>query len=441
MHNRPAVTTLTVHVQPGLKVTCHTTMSLVDSLARLCQNYIVEHLEEFPVSHLSLLPLSRRRELLWRLPIADVCLRLENTEFVEGLDMATYWKLPYERCDAASEFPKDSDIERYIKERWPNEVDYAKARLYGEVAMCQIGGVPDYHEFVLPQNGDLCDEDVILFLYGVREIHTHGCNCLTIPPRYDQMRDLPNNEHLKDVFDAIVQCFKGELPNMLPQIQLYKDSDIYCHIDLSDVELSFLSEVEYIGIQCRPFEARGVAYIKKLVNKATHLQVLVLQGLMNNPLYLDDFCIQLATCQQFWSKFRLLKIVSCFEGDELDTKEYVVSRDSLDQLMTAYFSAPTDHSQLVQFSDTKIKCQDTDCVPTINQTYLQFKNIKLSDCRFVYKYKATPRLISNWLGQDISILEKEEDPNSFLFQVHCKDGTLSRKRKYSELLEDNGQSD
>ena len=418
----------------------------MNSLARLCQSYIVEHFEEFPVNYLSLLPLSRRRELLWRLPIADVCLRLENTEFVEGLDMAAYWKLPYERCDAASEFPKDSDIERYIKERWPNEVDYAKARLYGEVATCQIGCVPDDHEFFLPQNGILYDDDTILFLYCVREqLHGDECNCLTIPPRYDRMRNLSLScRDVEPINEAAMQCFKGERPKMLPQIQLYQDSDIHHGVDLSDAELCFLSEVEYVGVQCRPFIPQGVNYIIKLVNKATHLQVLVLQGL-NYPddiLYLDDFCIQLATCQHFWSKFRLLKIVSCFEDEEeeLDTMEYVVSRDSLDQLMIAYFSAPTDHSQLVQFSDTKIKCQDIDCAPTIDQTYLQFKNIKLSNCRFVSKSKATPEVISNWLGQDVSILEKEEEPSSFLFQVNHKDSTLSRKRKYSELLEANDQT-
>ena len=93
----------------------------MEPLAALCKNYIVEHLEEFPISHLSLLSLSMRRDLLWRLPIADVCLRLENTDFVKGLDMAAYWKLPCENFGAALAFPKDSDIERYVNERWPSD--------------------------------------------------------------------------------------------------------------------------------------------------------------------------------------------------------------------------------------------------------------------------------------------------------------------------------
>ena len=90
--------------------------------------------------------------------------------------------------------------------------------------------------------------------------------------------------------------------------------------------------------------------------------MLILQGL-NVPdecgtLDLNYFCEQLANCWPFWSKFRLLKIVpGVLDKDELwkeyhvDTpEEYTVSQASLDQLITAYFSAPADHSQLVQFS-------------------------------------------------------------------------------------------
>ena len=49
------------------------------------------HMEGLPVSLLSLLPLSTRKELLPRMPIADVCL-LEDTMFVDGIDMEAYWK-------------------------------------------------------------------------------------------------------------------------------------------------------------------------------------------------------------------------------------------------------------------------------------------------------------------------------------------------------------
>ena len=52
------------------------------------------HLEESPAGHLSLLPLSVRRKILRTLPIVDIC-QLEETTFVEGLDMVEYWKNTY----------------------------------------------------------------------------------------------------------------------------------------------------------------------------------------------------------------------------------------------------------------------------------------------------------------------------------------------------------
>ena len=57
----------------------------VESLIQQCQHYIAMYVDEIPVSHLSLLPLSARRDILWRLPLADVC-QLEDTDFAEGLD-------------------------------------------------------------------------------------------------------------------------------------------------------------------------------------------------------------------------------------------------------------------------------------------------------------------------------------------------------------------
>ena len=135
-------------------------------------------------------------------------------------------------------------------------------------------------------------------------------------------------------------------------------------------------EVEYVGMWCQPFlYPRGVDFITALVNKTTnHLQVLVLQGLnVPEDLYLDYFCEQLSTCQPFWSKFRILKIVArILEKDKLKdaygvgtSEEYTVQQASLDQLITAYFSATMDHSQLVQFSFTNISQEtNSDCNPT-----------------------------------------------------------------------------
>jgi hypothetical protein len=122
-------------------------------------------------------------------------------------------------------------------------------------------------------------------------------------------------------------------------------------------------------------------------------------------------------------------------------EDYTVSRDSLNQLIIAYFSTPMDHSQLVQLSYTNIESQDTDGNPTVDPTHRQFKNnIRLSDCRFDSN-KATPDAISKWLGPQtmIKILEEEEETSSVLFQIDHKDshGVLGHKRKHCEVAEEN----
>ena len=223
--------------------------------------------------------------------------------------------------------------------------------------------------------------------------------------------------------------------------------------------MSLLSAVEYVSIQCRPFDDRSVDWISKLVNKASNLQVLILQGCNVTNEYYDldpgGLCFELATqCQPFLSKFQIIKIVPGFlEEDELEEygvgtpEKYTVLRSSLNQLIMAYFSAPTNHSQLVQlcFTDTKSRNTNADNSdsdpPTIDGTYLQFKNIRLSDCCFDSN-KATPERISNWLGREIIILEVDEETNSILFQIDDKDSSstsvLGHKRKYCEVAEVTG---
>ena len=86
--------------------------NFVESLVHQCYHYIAMNLEQFPVSCLSLLPLTVREELLWRLPIADLCM-LEDTEYVEGFhDVASYWKLPCK--DFRKVLLNHADVAHYI---------------------------------------------------------------------------------------------------------------------------------------------------------------------------------------------------------------------------------------------------------------------------------------------------------------------------------------
>ena len=239
--------------------------------------------------------------------------------------MAAYWKLPCENFDPGVAFPKDSDIEQYIREHWPSETEYAKARLYGRIATYQMGGLPgnDLSKLFLPYKGyvDLFNGTVV-FLYGIRELHSNRRNRLAIPPGYHRVNNLElpslESEELdEEILDLFMYCFNGERPRMLPVFQLYHDEVVHSGMKMNDAELCFLSEIEYAIMQCQPFlDSRSVDFTIALVNKATNLQVLILQGL-NVPdecgtLDLDYFCEQLANCRPFWSKFRLLKIVPGF---------------------------------------------------------------------------------------------------------------------------------
>ena len=94
--------------------------------------------------------------LLWRLPIADVCL-LEDTEFAEGIqDMAEYWKHPYRDFVGTREDSHDFDVAHYF-EQW-DEVDYSKAVLYGQIVTAIIGCLHEDFAFSLPFGDDLIDK-------------------------------------------------------------------------------------------------------------------------------------------------------------------------------------------------------------------------------------------------------------------------------------------
>ena len=139
---------------------------LVDSLSQQCLCYVVMHLEEFPTNHLSLLPLSVRREMLRVLPIADVC-HLEETSFIKGLDMTKYWKSAYEELEedqSGMVDPEDKAIKAYIAE-WEETV-YAKAVIHGLAFSSAIEcRSSSFGRFSLPRNLYVITYNTIAFLY------------------------------------------------------------------------------------------------------------------------------------------------------------------------------------------------------------------------------------------------------------------------------------
>ena len=357
------------------------------------------HLEELPVSHISLLPVSTRKQLIDKLPITDVC-QLEDTKFVRGIDMAAFWK---SRCEELNIWSHDL-VKRYFRE-W-DDAEYYRSFLYGKlIAACtrlsifeQIVGV----------------DTIISPLYAVKKV---------FPPRHCQ-QSLCNSNVKEEVIEAVVNCFKGKLPKMF-------ESYVYTY---DDDDISFLSEIVYLGLKGEPFNGSGLKLVHSVLNVADKLQVLVLEshwcGSDDISVFLDDLCLLFSAHPTFLSTFQLLEL-------RPGVDKFVVSRQIFDKFIMAYFSAATDHPQKLHFTNTKIKALEVPPSIDIDHRYLCFKNIELNDCKFVSSYKAKPTTISHWLGESICIEENaDREFGSWLFQVKESIEGCPKKRKLSEIESD-----
>lgn len=195
-------------------------------------------------------------------------------------------------------------------------VEYSKAIVYGQLVSRAIGCLEYDFEFCVPHNG-VCDT-FYDFLFAIRKIEEvlegKATSChLEFPPRYLHKLDTPE----EDLVEEVVTCFKGELPTVLAEIYVYEDIELdHAH---------YLREIALLGVHGLSFEAE---FVKEVIQEASHLEVLVLEGFYDDedgPISLDNFCTSLSAHPTFWSRFRLLKVLSvsspgygwihCFTGD------------------------------------------------------------------------------------------------------------------------------
>ena len=396
---------------------------LVESLVRQCQHYIAMHAEDFPINSLCLLPLSTRKDLLYQLPITDICLRLENSMFIKGLDMEAFWRSTWEEEFFSTATSWDDNAVQSYVETWDG-TQYARGVVYGLVATCAMGhlhgGEYWFHSPLYNRDSDGEAESgmhIFQFLYAVRKpsrIPAHnGCE-LKYPPRYSHK----SNKQDRDlVMYEVVNCFshgKNEFPKIFPEIEILND----IHLD----HVYFLRDAVYVGIKGHLLD-EGLEFLKAAIKEATKLEVLLLDHWYDNDQwetrFLDDFCCFLSSCQISLSNFQVFKVLSSM------CRGLVISRKNFNQLITAYFAAPTNHVQKLEFNMTKIHCNDIsfECIPQLDQCYLPFKTIQLNQCQFVSEYKPTAGCLSHWLGQDIFVLEHEsKDVDSCYFKVQNKTG-------------------
>ena len=345
------------------------------------------------------------------------------------------------RCDTyLGTADEDGDVARYIKNRWKNDMAYAREVIYGQLVTSLLGGLRDIDViFELPNGGHVQPSFynhnyhcIIDFLCGIRKEYKSqpmSAYSFAVPPRHCIDDQLPTMEWL-------VRCFNGKHPKVLDGLCL--PTYYWPLLNGMDIELPILREVEQLGFEDEPFELIAAKFIAITVSSAKCLKVLVLKGCEeppDAPICIDTLCDELSFCTTFWSTFEIFKILSrpVYDDSDYETSvlelEYVISRSMFYKLIKAYFAAPTDHEQLVQFTDTKIEGDSSDCSPAINTTYLKFKTVRLENCRFVSSSKATPGVIANWLGAEIDILDNK--PDSCLFQVKDS-GKRGQKRKHPE---------
>ena len=339
-------------------------------------------------------------------------------------DMAAYWKLP---CEDFLKIAFDyTDVAHYIKQ-W-DSAEYAKAILYGQIAISAIGCEYDnlYCSFHLPFDDKLNPNErgmVIPFLYAVRKPSVGdeaGCD-LRFPPRYHKEGCITSG---KDIVNAVRNWFKWGFPKIMFQV--------CCHGEDADGEYDdLLDDIALIATHSQGFQHPTARFVEQVVQRSSCLEVIILDSwfcIEEEKIALNEFLKFLSTQVGFFSRFRLLVIT--------DFEEYTLLGENLNKLITAYFSAPTTHLQKIKITGAKVKSYENDFYPPIDQRYAQFKVIELEGCSFVSKQKFSQRAITQWLGQDISMLdvEKEKKVDSCIFKIkeQSTPRLLSRKRKHSE---------
>ena len=201
-----------------------------------------------------------RKDLLWQLPLADICL-LEDTKFTDGLDMEAFWKFPWVGQPGVSvqSWGPDRAVECYIIQEW-DSTEYARAMLYGLVATSTIGldclGYDELLSFCSPHTKD-GDFSVVSFLFVIRKIGIHGqagdCE-LKFPPRYAHYSKKSVEELTMHEVVSYFGKGRGELPTIFPYIVMYNS------VKMDHVH--FLRDVVYVGIQGRLFEEKGLEFLK-----------------------------------------------------------------------------------------------------------------------------------------------------------------------------------
>ena len=281
------------------------------TLHQQCFDYILMGLDQLPFTSLALLPLKTRQQLLWSLPIADVCL-LEVTQFTKGMNMADYWSaiihIDVEELGRHSEC-LDCRLENKLCSpcRWKTIIESTSAKewVYAVIAAEAITNI-GIMERLSPNNSFKASystvlamtqlrnckrDDLYTFLYATRKFYesdssiwcTAEIACrFEFPQRYKKYADaiqtreescqfyLMNAAERKFLLDAIVCCFGERKPRVLSTHR-----SLLC--DISEEISDFLSDLKFFTCQIiEPFEE--IPSLETALEEMAGLEVLHLQN-------------------------------------------------------------------------------------------------------------------------------------------------------------------
>lgn len=359
-------------------------MSGPSRLQKLCLQHILIHLEQFPTCSLIQLPLHVRKEIIWNLPIADVC-RLGETSFICGIDMEDYWSekprvdqnIVYERPDwQLSTTQVVNPRQNLVTKDWC----YAEVLHNAKMDTTAFSGsklLNDISSALLDKLRCSGGDDIITYLFAMRAStrDSGGCDSssdcdIIFPPRYAQrfdasIADLFQNpakrsvESLHYLMDAAVHCF-GELPKALQlsyQQQHLIMENCIIHNPLHPTDMSsimgFFSELRYFAMvyptkndqASYPLIGEDIHFVEELVKRALNLEVLIIEEGLKHAIcgayiHIDSLFTELSSLP-FLSKFHSLVVAS---------RGILVSQVILDNFLKKFLSTPCDHPQSVKLA-------------------------------------------------------------------------------------------
>ena len=357
--------------------------------------FILMHLDAIPASYLALLPLSFRKTILNRVPVADVCQFIEDTPFANGLALEDYWR--------DNRFPSymglRQDLQEVCKAKW-GPTEFAKACFYSsiaekilnlttrEVALKMFEGTNMVTRSLSFMHFLPSGMEVSTLLFAIRSFasETRKCN-FTFPPRYTKF-----DVNIRNEVNAAVEGFKGR-PHLLKLGFGMTDRKP------NGFMLDFFSDLEYLEVHIST--KRRFKVVVNLVEQATNLKFLSIEYRHGNALSTE-----------------LTKLPTSSLHTLILTK-LVMMQDALHQFLQCFLCIPCDHPQKLRLEEVTIKCasgkreyKTNQQLPTISywpdleltdRRYLQLKTVEMANCTI-----KTAELVLQWpVAKEETNLESE----------------------------------